>query len=77
MMLWSHDSISLSAIYVQICTVLNMEVTFFILQGFRYFATHLRGREEMICSVINEPSVCHLSVFLYVYYFEFDACMQA
>ena len=28
-----------------------------ILQGFLYFACHLRGREEMICSVINEPSV--------------------
>ena len=26
-------------------------------QGFKYFATHLRGREEMVCSVINEPMV--------------------
>lgn len=28
-----------------------------ICQGFLYFACHLRGREEMICSVSNEPSV--------------------
>ena len=33
------------------------KVHHFHLQGFRYFATHLRGREELICSVINEPSV--------------------
>lgn len=28
-----------------------------IIQGFKYFATHLRGREELVCSVVNEPSL--------------------
>ncbi len=28
-----------------------------MVQGFQYFATHLRGREEMVVSVINEPSL--------------------
>ncbi len=28
-----------------------------LFQGFRYFATHVRGREELVCSIINEPSL--------------------
>ena len=35
----------------------SLQRTISLLQGFKYFATHLRGREEMICSIINEPSV--------------------
>jgi len=27
------------------------------MQGFRFFAMHIRGKEEMICSIINEPTV--------------------
>ncbi|CAI8051197.1 hypothetical protein GBAR_LOCUS28040, partial [Geodia barretti] len=26
-------------------------------KGFQHFATHMRGREEMICSIVNEPSM--------------------
>ncbi|XP_065887840.1 uncharacterized protein [Dysidea avara] len=26
-------------------------------KGFRYFAMHIRGKEEMICSIVNEPTV--------------------
>ena len=28
-----------------------------VVQGFKHFATHMRGREEMVCSIVNEPSV--------------------
>ena len=30
------------------------------LQGFKYFALYLRGREELICRVLNEPMVSAL-----------------
>ena len=31
------------------------------LQGFKYFALYLRGREELICRVLNEPMVSALT----------------
>ena len=42
---------------IQLCVLKSLWCLGLLLQGFKYFATHLRGREEMICSIINEPSV--------------------
>ena len=27
-------------------------------KGFKYFAMYMRGREEMVLSVVNQPQVC-------------------
>ena len=35
----------------------DINIYFTRTQGFRFFAMHIRGKEEMICSIVNEPTV--------------------
>lgn len=42
-----------------VCMMMIINVTH--LQGFKYFALYLRGREELICRVLNEPMVSALT----------------
>ena len=42
-----------------VCMMMIIHVTH--LQGFKYFALYLRGREELICRVLNEPMVSALT----------------
>ena len=42
-----------------LCMMMIIHVTH--LQGFKYFALYLRGREELICRVLNEPMVSALT----------------
>ena len=34
-------------------------------KGFRYFAMYMRGREEMVLSVLNQPLVSFCVVFFF------------
>ena len=35
-------------------------------KGFQYIAMYLRGREELITSIVNEPGVCEITDKFYM-----------
>ena len=55
-----------------VCMMMIINVTH--LQGFKYFALYLRGREELICRVLNEPMVSALTKQIFHNYVKHKWC---